>query len=108
MQCAQCDNGEMRLVRFENRQEVYACRQCHAESLLLDCHYCERRTVRQLADAQGVQRWACHRCQVTQYKCPSCNSGWVIAQAALNAGKSGFSCGHCKTHWLKKESIVAS
>lgn len=96
----------MRLVRFENRQEVFVCRSCEAETLLLDCHYCERRSVRQLNDSdQGLKRWACYRCQVEQVKCPDCQQGWVIPSQVLDPQASGFSCGNCQQSWLAAEQI---
>lgn len=98
----------MRLVRFDNRQEVYACRECAVETLLLDCHHCERRLVRRLPDSeQGIARWACYRCRVTKHKCPSCGAGWVLANAAQGRDGEGLSCEHCDGHWLSESEIGA-
>ena len=100
MRCAHCAQGEMRLVRFQQRREVYGCRQCGVESLVLDCHYCERRTVRQLVDSPtGVARWACYQCQVVQHKCPACHQGWVVDKRVLDPNAHGFSCQHCLREW---------
>ncbi|WP_101759408.1 hypothetical protein [Oceanicoccus sp. KOV_DT_Chl] len=112
MQCNQCAEGEMRLVRFDRRQEVFACRQCQAETLLLDCHYCERRTVRRLVDSSGgVARWSCHRCEVVMHKCPNClqrqQQGWIVSNAILSKGQSGFTCQRCGVHWPSADKIEA-
>lgn len=106
MQCAHCEQGEMRLVRFDNRQEVYACRSCQAESLLLDCHLCERRAVRKLPETEnGLRRWACYHCQVDKYNCPACGSGWVVPASLLGRPGEGFCCEHCAQCWAGPAEI---
>lgn len=106
MQCTHCDNGQMRLVRFENRREIYACKSCGFESLLLDCHFCERRSVRQKPDSEnGVAVWACYRCQIDQHKCPSCNFDWVIPASIHDAKATHWECQGCKARWESKEMI---
>jgi transposase-like protein len=96
----------MRLIRFQQRHEVYGCRQCGVESLLLDCHYCERRSVRQLPDSvASIARWACHQCQIVQYKCPACDRGWVVDKQVSNPLASGFSCQHCQQQWAVDTDI---
>ena len=108
MQCAHCHTGIMRLVRFENRQEVFACYSCNTETLLLDCHLCERRAVRQLPDSEHhIARWACHRCRITKHKCPSCNKGWVVPAALTNSQQPGYCCEHCQQHWADEAQIGA-
>ena len=109
MQCAHCDNGTMRLVRFENRQEVFACRDCNTETLLLDCHLCERRAVRKLPESDNhIARWACHRCRITKHKCPSCNKGWVVpASLTPSPHEDGYCCEHCEHQWPEEANIGA-
>lgn len=98
----------MRLVSYQQRRELYACQQCQVESLLLDCHYCERRGVHRLPDSgQGVARWACQRCRIIQHKCPNCNAGWVVDNAVSGASGSGFGCSHCSAHWGRADAITA-
>jgi transposase-like protein len=98
----------MRLVRFEGRQEVFACRECGQESLMLDCHLCERRAVRQLPDAAtGVARWACDRCRIPKYKCPECKQGWVVPSELTGTEKGGYRCEHCQHHWPSADNIGA-
>ena len=108
MQCAHCIDGEMRLVRFDNRQEVFACRSCQLESLLLDCHLCERRAVRRLPEtANGLKRWACYYCQVDKYGCPACGEGWVVPARILGKPGTGYCCEHCQKSWHSTEEITA-
>ncbi len=100
MKCAHCQTGVMRLVRFEQRQEVFACNHCQHESLLLDCPLCERRLVRRLPDsAAGIERWACYRCQRDKFKCPRCHSGWVLSSPRQASGQQRYCCEHCDAAW---------
>lgn len=99
MKCTYCDTGEMRLVRFDNRQEVFACRLCNKESHLLDCELCEHRSVQRLPDSpEGLSPWACYRCQLEKYSCPACPRGWVSA-----GNRPGlvdvYTCDKCNQHW---------
>lgn len=108
MQCAHCETGTMRLVRFEDRQEVFSCRNCKAETLLLDCHLCERRSVRRLPDSDNhIARWACHRCRITKHKCPSCNKGWVVPARLTGSKQQGYCCENCQQHWAEQSQIGA-
>lgn len=68
----------MRLVRYQHGLGVHACRECDNESVLLDCHLCERRAVRKLGPNEaGNEVWACYNCRVPKIKCPQCARGWV-------------------------------
>lgn len=82
MRCGFCHEGRLRLVRFEAGRDIWRCRECGAESLVLDCSLCEQRTLRRVRGGQGPERWACSRCQVEQYRCPHCPTGWMREQGA--------------------------
>lgn len=91
IKCPACHHIAMRLLRYQGEREIWACQDCGEESMLLDCHLCERRGVRRAGQTdQQVEWWACHRCEVPQYRCPACGKGW------LHPGDSGeWTCGHC-------------
>lgn len=95
--CSQCENGEQRLVRYENGLGVWACRRCGYETPLLDCHTCERRLIRRLGrNRAGTEVWSCYLCQAPKLACPSCHAGWIVA------GEQGSAdCTRCKHHWDK-------
>ncbi len=78
IKCPACQQHTMRLLRYQGEREIWACSQCGEESMLLDCHLCERRGVRRAGQTdQQVEWWACHRCEVPQYRCPDCGKSWL-------------------------------
>lgn len=101
MRCGFCDDGEMRLIRFENGREIWRCRSCLKESQRLDCALCEFRAVRQLTSSPGVNRWGCSRCHVEQFRCPRCRGGWV-----RNLSGDGWRCEHCQHVWATAGAIA--
>lgn len=99
MRCEFCPTGTMRLVRFEAGREIWQCRNCSTESLVLDCGLCEQRSVRRVPDHHGSTRWACSRCQVDQYPCQTCGRGWVRDLAG-----SWLPCDRCGASWNGSEA----
>lgn len=78
IRCPHCQQIAMRLARYQGEREIWACAHCGEESPLLDCHRCERRGVRRAGTtALQVEWWACHSCDVPQYRCPGCGRSWL-------------------------------
>ncbi|ROS01158.1 hypothetical protein EDC56_1586 [Sinobacterium caligoides] len=111
MRCCQCEEGEVRLVRYQAGLEVWACRQCDYESPVLDCHTCERRLVRKQGNnSAGHELWSCYNCAKPKLKCPSCRRGWVMHRSLFfefkpTAAQGEYCCDHCDQSWLDEEAI---
>lgn len=95
MRCPHCHQADWRLRRFDGSRDIWGCPHCNAESAMLDCHLCERRgVIRQGTGPTGGEIWACHRCQVPQYRCLGCGLRW------LQPGEGGqWHCEGCGGHW---------
>ena len=97
MRCYRCGGSGMRLVRYQGSREIWACRDCAAETPLLDCHCCERRGVHLTAMPAGAENiWDCAFCGNRKRQCAHCGKGWVMAQAS---GRN--SCSHCGREGLE-------
>ncbi|CAH0992595.1 hypothetical protein SIN8267_02728 [Sinobacterium norvegicum] len=105
MQCPQCDDGDIRLLRYQNGLDIWGCRQCDYQSALLDCPSCERRLVRRIGvNSLVAEVWACYHCCEPKLKCQGCGRGWLVADAG------GCGCDQCGQRWpnIDKAGGVAS
>jgi len=74
----------MRLVRYQGNREIWACRDCAAETPLLDCHCCERRGVHlAVAQPDAENLWDCTFCGNRKRQCGHCGKGWMVAAARV-------------------------
>jgi hypothetical protein len=80
----------MRLVRYQGLRDIWGCRDCGAETPLLDCPCCERRGVHLARRNAGGNTWECLFCGNRRQQCRHCGKGWVAAVAAAPAV-----CSHC-------------
>lgn len=100
MRCPSCKQLSLALKAFEGGREIWACQQCEFDSLVLDCHFCERRGVLKAgSNEKAVAVWHCGQCSVKKHQCPSCSKGWVMPAELLQPGASGLVCDQCQHSW---------